>query len=79
MSLVKTSITIPDDILSEAKKVSDNFSSLVAEALREYLRRKKIEKAISSFGKWKDRDKNSVEIVNKLRKEDKRRYADRNR
>ncbi len=79
MSLVKTSISIPDDIFSEAKKVSDNFSSLVAEALREYLRRKKIEKAISSFGKWKNRDKDSVEIVNELRKEEGRKYASRNR
>ncbi|MEW6713653.1 MAG: hypothetical protein AB1306_00985, partial [Nitrospirota bacterium] len=62
----------------EAKKLSDNFSSVVAEALKEYLRRKKVEKAMSSFGKWGKRDKRSVEIVSDIRKEDKRRYADRN-
>jgi predicted CopG family antitoxin len=76
---VKTSINIPDDIFNEAKKLSDNFSSVVAEALKEYLRKKKVEKAMSSFGKWESRDKNSVDIVNDMRKEDKRRYADRNR
>lgn len=76
---VKTSINIPDDIFTEAKKLSDNFSSVVAEALKEYLRRKKVEKAMSSFGKWEQQDKSSVDIVNDMRKEDKRRYADRNR
>lgn len=76
---VKTSVNIPDDIFNEARKLSDNFSSVVSEALKEYLRRKKIEKAMSSFGKWSQRDKSSVEIVKEMRKEDKRRYADRNR
>jgi predicted CopG family antitoxin len=76
---VKTSVNIPDDIFNEVKKLSDNFSAVVAEALKEYLRRKKVEKAMSSFGKWEQRDKSSVEIVKDMRKEDKRRYADRNR
>ncbi len=76
---VKTSINIPDDIFNEAKKLSDNFSSVVAEALKEYLRKKKVEKAMSSFGKWGKRDKRSVDIVSDIRKEDRRRYADRNR
>jgi len=76
---VKTSINIPDDIFNEAKKLSDNFSSVVAEALREYLRRKKVEKAMSSFGKWGKRGKRSADIVTDMRKEDRRRYADRNR
>ncbi|MBI4826359.1 MAG: hypothetical protein HY807_08060 [Nitrospirae bacterium] len=76
---VKTSVNIPDDIFNEVKKLSDNFSSVVAEALTEYLRRKKVEKAMSSFGKWEERDKSSAEIVKDMRKEDKRRYANRNR
>lgn len=74
---VKTSINIPDDIFNEAKKLSDNFSSVVSEALKEYLRKKKVERAMSSFGKWGKRDKRSVDIVNEARKEDRRRYADR--
>ena len=39
---VKTSVNIPDDIFNEAKKLSDNFSSVVADALKEYLRKKKV-------------------------------------
>jgi len=76
---VKTCINVPDDIFNEAKKLSDNFSSLVTEALREYMRKKKIQKALSSFGKWEEREESSVDIVNKMRKEDKRRHADRHR
>mgnify|MGYP001098705580 CR=1 FL=1 len=76
---VKTSINIPNEIYKEAKKLSDNFSQTVTEALKEYLRKRKVEKAIASFGKWGERDKSSVEIVNKLRKEGSRRYANRNR
>ncbi len=76
---VKTSINIPEDIFNEAKKISGNFSSVVAEALREYLRRKKVEKAQAAFGKWGKRDKGSVDIVNEMRKEDERHYAGRSR
>ncbi len=76
---VKTCINVPDDIFNEAKKLSDNFSSLVTEALREYMRKKKIQKALSSFGKWEEREESSVDIVNKMREEDKRRHADRHR
>jgi hypothetical protein len=76
---VKTCINVPDDIFNEAKKLSDNFSSLVTEALREYMRKKKIKKALSSFGKWEEREESSVDIVNKMREEDKRRHADRHR
>ncbi|MCL4457814.1 MAG: type II toxin-antitoxin system CcdA family antitoxin [Nitrospirae bacterium] len=79
MSLVKTSITIPEDVLSDAKKTSDNFSAFVTEALKEYIKKKNVEKAVASFGKWKDREKSSVEIVKELRKEEGRRYADRHR
>ncbi len=79
MALVKTSITIHEDILAEAKKISDNFSSLVSDVLKEYLRKKNVEKAIASFGKWQKREKASVDIVKEIRKDKGRRYADRNR
>ena len=75
--MIKTSISIPDDIYTEAKKATDNFSLLVSDALKEYLRKKNIKKAISSFGKWQKRDKDSVKIVNELRKEESRKYASR--
>lgn len=75
--MVKTSVTIPDDVYEEAKKQSDNFSLLVSESLREFLRMKKVEKAKASFGKWQKRDKASAEIVKGLREEKSRKYADR--
>ncbi|MFH1287954.1 MAG: type II toxin-antitoxin system CcdA family antitoxin [bacterium] len=67
MALTKTSITVSDGIFQEAKKYSSNFSALAADALKEYMRRKHVEKAVSSFGKWASRDEDSVNIVNKLR------------
>jgi predicted CopG family antitoxin len=79
MALVKTSISIPEDIMAEAKEMTDNFSSLVSDALREYLRKKNVEKAVASFGKWQEREKASVDIVKEIRKDKGRKYADRNR
>lgn len=67
MSLVKTSITIPEDVLTQAKEASGNFSALVTEALKEYLRKRAVKKAIDSFGAWEKREESSVEIVNKIR------------
>ena len=75
--MIKTSISIPDDIYTEAKKATDNFSLLVSYALKEYLRKKSINKAVSAFGKWQKREKDSVKIVNELRKEETRKYASR--
>jgi len=76
MSLIKTSITIPEDVLSQAKEASDNFSALVTQTLKEYLRKKAVKKAIDSFGSWEEREESSVEIVHKMRT-DKRGYAKR--
>lgn len=77
MHLTKTSITLPDDLLKEAKTISGNFSALVAEALREYLRQRKIQKAMESFGSWKNREGSSVDMVNETRKDEGRDYAGR--
>jgi len=77
MGLVRASITIPADIYDEAKKLSDNFSSLVAEALKEYFRKNSIQKAKKSFGSWKDRKEDSVTMVNKMRTDRGRDYASR--
>jgi predicted CopG family antitoxin len=68
--MVKTSVTIPDDVYKEAKRQSENFSLLVSKALKEYLRLRKVEKAMAAFGKWEKRDKASVDIVKGIRKEE---------
>lgn len=77
MQLTKTSITIPDDLLKEAKALSKNFSGLVAEALTEYLRQRKVQKAMDSFGAWKEHEERGVDTVNRLRSDGGRDYAGR--
>ncbi len=77
MHLVKTSITLPDDLLAEAKTLSKNLSALVAESLREYLRQQKVKKAMESFGAWQEEQEDGVSMVNRLRSEGGRDYAGR--
>ena len=77
MRLTKTSITLPDDLLQEAKAISKNVSSLIADALREYLHQRKAQKAMESFGNWDGRDGESIDTVNSMRKEGERDNAGR--
>jgi len=77
MSLIKTSITIPEEVYKGVKRVSKNFSAAATEALIDYLKKEKVQKAIASFGSWETRPKKSVEIVNEMRREEDRNYADR--
>ncbi len=69
MSLIKTSATIPEEIYKSVKKSSKNFSAAAAEALEDYLKKKKVQKAIANFGSWEKRRKKSIDIVNKMRRE----------
>ena len=76
--MLRASVTLPNDLLKEAKAVSgNNLSALVAEALRKYLKDAKAKKALNSFGSWQDREKDSVDIVKALRSDKGRNYADR--
>ena len=75
--MIKTFITIPDDLFKEAKEFSDNFSALVTESIKDYMRKKKVEKALNSFGKWGERNEDSVDTVNELRSEKERDFANR--
>jgi len=75
MKLTKISITLPDDLLWGAKAISSNFSGLVVEALREYIRQRKVKNAMESFGSWQGREESSVEMVNEMRKDEGRDYA----
>jgi hypothetical protein len=77
MHLVKTSITLPDDLLQEARSMSRNVSGLITEALREYIRQRKVQKAMESFGSWKGREGDSVDMVNNVRAEEGRDYVGR--
>ncbi len=77
MALIKTSITIPEEVYKGVKKVSKNFSAAVTEALIDYLKKEKVRKAITSFSGWEKRPQESVEIVDQMRKEEGRNHADR--
>ena len=79
MGLIKTSITIPEDVYKGVKKVSKNFSAVATEALKDYLKKEKVRKAIASFGSWENSVKKSVDVVNEMRREEGRNYADRTR
>ncbi|MEW6102855.1 MAG: hypothetical protein AB1630_03405 [bacterium] len=77
MGFVKTSIT-PENIFTQAKKRSNNFSLFVTKALSEYIRKQSIQRAIESFGTWQKREENSIDIVNKIRSDEGRDYASGN-
>lgn len=77
MRAVKKTISIPQELIIEVYSVSDNFSQIVTIALQEYIKHIKLQKAIESFGKWEQRSEDSITIVNKLRKDRGRKYADR--
>jgi post-segregation antitoxin (ccd killing protein) len=77
MGLIKTSITIPEEVYKGVKKISKNFSAVATEALKDYLKKEKVQKAIASFGSWERRPKKSVDFVNAMRNEEGRNYADR--
>jgi len=76
--MLRASVTLPEDLLKEAKAFSGkNFSALVTDALRKYLKEAKTKKALKSFGCWEDRGKDSVAVVNELRSDKGRDYAKR--
>ena len=52
------------------------LNSFVEEALKELIRKKKFQKGLNTFGKWEQREQDSTEIVNELRKDKGLRYAD---
>ena len=66
---MKTSVQIPDEVYRQTKLVSENFSSVVTLALKDYPKKTRIKKALQSFGSWEQRDLDSVELINKLRKD----------
>lgn len=72
MSVVKKTVSLSSDLVEEAQTISSNFSLLVEEALKEYLRHYYVTKALESFGKWQPRTEDSVTLTNEMRKENER-------
>jgi len=70
MAVIKKTISLPEELYKEAENISHNFSEIVKEALSEYIKKKKIEKAISTAGEFKGLKETGIEYVDKMRKED---------
>ncbi len=52
MASTRATVTIPTDLVEEARRESPNLSRLVAEALRAYLHSLRLERARRAFGAW---------------------------
>jgi hypothetical protein len=76
---MKTSVQIPDEVYRQTKLLSDNFSSVVTQALKDLLKKSKTKKAFKTFGSWESRDKCSAELVNEMRIGREIKHADRSR
>lgn len=72
MTVVKKTVSLSSDLVEEVKIVSSNFSLVVEEALKEYLKHYYVNKALESFGKWESRAEDSVTLTNELRRENER-------
>jgi len=69
MSVVKKTVSIPKDLYNESKKLSNNFSKVISEALDEYIKRIKKEKLLSLAGVLNNNE-DGKEFVEIIRSED---------
>lgn len=70
MATIKKTISLPKELYEEAENLSHNFSEIIREALSEYIKKKKIEKALSTAGAFRDMKETGIEYVDKIRNED---------
>ena len=78
MGAIKKTVSIDEDIATEALSIASNFSAIVEAALVEYIQHHRVKKALQSYGKWSGREESSAEMVNDLRRQDDRDYVLRN-
>ncbi len=71
MPVVKKTISIPEEIYRESKKLSNNFSKVISEALEEYIKKRKKEKLLSLAGTLNSAE-DGKEFVHKMRNEDRK-------
>ncbi len=69
MSVVKKTVSIPEDLYKESKKFSNNFSKVISEALDEYIKRRRKEKLLSLAGVLNNGE-DGKKFVDKIRNED---------
>ncbi len=69
-STTRVTLTLPADLVEEARRESPNLSRLVAEALRTYLAGLRLERARRAFGSWsRPEDFDPLAFVDSLRAE----------
>jgi post-segregation antitoxin (ccd killing protein) len=52
---VKVSISLPDDLWCQIKEIGDNVSGLIAQAMRDYVARVRLDRALEeTAGAWTD-------------------------
>ncbi|WP_273109266.1 type II toxin-antitoxin system CcdA family antitoxin [Thermoflexus hugenholtzii] len=70
MRTTRVTLTLPTELVEEARRESTNLSQLIAEALADFLHRRRIERALQAFGAWsRPEDFDSVAFVEALRSE----------
>ena len=69
MPVVKKTVSIPEDLYKESKKLSNNFSKVISEALDEYIKRKK-KKKLLSLAEALNNNENGKEFVYRIRRKD---------
>ena len=69
MPVVKKTVSIPEGLYKESKKLSNNFSKVISEALDEYIKKKRKEKLLSLAGALNNGE-DGKEFVDKIRNED---------
>ncbi len=70
MASTRVTVTLPADLVEEARRESSNLSRLVAEALRAYLHNLRLERARRAFGAWsRPEDFDPLAFVDALRAE----------
>ena len=70
MAVVRKTVSIPEELYRQVTSEGRGFSEIVREAIEEYIRKKRKEKAISLFGSLKDWEiKNGAEFVDEVRQQ----------
>lgn len=68
MAKTRVTVTLPAELVEEARRESRNLSRTVADALTGYLLQRRADRARSAFGAWSRPDEfDSVAFVNALR------------
>ena len=72
MPVVRKTVSISEDIYKEAASLSNNFSKVVNEALKEFIKKHKRKNLLSLAGSWNNFKEDGTEFVDRIREDDKK-------